>query len=685
VFIDPNASNQGGGEHMSFTKVLVANRGEIAVRTMRTARAQGYRTVAVYSTADVDAPHVAAADEAVCIGPPPATESYLNIDAILDACKRTGADAVHPGYGFLSENAAFARACKEHGIVFIGPPAEAIELMGLKREAKLAVMAADVPCVPGYEGQDQDDQTLIAEAEKIGLPVMVKASAGGGGRGMRLVDDAKELPDAIRSARSEATSSFGSGDLILEKAVVEPRHVEIQVFADQHGNAIHLGERDCSVQRRHQKIVEESPSPAVDETIRQQMGHAAVNAAKACNYVGAGTVEFLLDKDGNFYFLEMNTRLQVEHPVTELVTGLDLVAWQLAVAAGEPLPRTQAEVTLAGHAIEVRLYAEDPAQNFLPQTGPVIDWRLPQGIDDLRVDHAVRVGNDVTAHYDPMLAKIIAYGEHREAARRKLVLALAETTLLGTNTNKGFLVDVLAHDVFAAGDATTAFIGTHMSAQTSRAAAPAPADWALAAMIAVRAHARGVVPDASWIGWRANAAVGNFVRLRYGDLRRDVEVRAHGRGSQGARFEALVADPEHEDDAPARLELEVRDDDGCTLTYVLDDVQRRLPYAVAQERLYLACLHGNAVFVDLSKEAAGGAGGAGSGILTAPMDGSVVEVLVDEGAVVEQGQLVAVVEAMKMEHPLKADIDGKVAAVKANKGDQVKTRQVIVEITADEA
>ena len=387
----------------SLKKILIANRGEIAVRVIRTARSLGYRTVAVYSEADAGALHVDVADEAVCIGAAPVGDSYLRSDKILQAAQLTSADDVHPGYGFLSENAGFAEACAEAGLVFIGPDAEAINLMGSKRLSKVAMIEAGVPCIPGYQDAEQSDDVLLKEAERIGFPLMIKASAGGGGRGMRLAHDASELPEQIRTARSEAESAFGSGELILERAVLQPRHIEIQVFADRHGNAVYLGERDCSIQRRHQKVVEEAPSPFVDPDLRQRMGEAAVNAAKACNYCGAGTVEFLVDEDKNFYFLEMNTRLQVEHPVTELITGQDLVAWQLKVASGEKLPLSQDEITLTGHAVEVRLYAEDPRNNFMPQTGRVEYWHYPER-EGFRMDHGIQCGQLVSPHYDPMLA-----------------------------------------------------------------------------------------------------------------------------------------------------------------------------------------------------------------------------------------------------------------------------------------
>ncbi|MGD8417977.1 MAG: biotin carboxylase N-terminal domain-containing protein, partial [Pseudomonadales bacterium] len=395
--------------------LLVANRGEIALRIMRTAKAQGVHTVAVYSEADAAAPHVQFADDAVCIGPPPVAESYLRGEAIIQAALDKGAHAIHPGYGFLSENADFARAVAAAGLTFVGPPAAAIEVMGDKARAKRRMIEAGVPCVPGYEAEDQSEARLIEAAGGIGFPVMVKAAAGGGGRGMRLVRTPADLPDALRLARSEAENAFGSGSLILEKAIVRPRHVEIQVFADEHGHVIHLGERDCSVQRRHQKVVEEAPCPVMTPELRAAMGSAAVEAALAVDYRGAGTVEFLLDEAGEFYFLEMNTRLQVEHPVTELVTGLDLVALQLAVAEGRPLGIDQDDVALSGHAIEVRLYAEDPAQDFLPATGPIHRWHPTEM---LRVDAGIASGGEVSPFYDAMVAKLIAHGESRDAARR---------------------------------------------------------------------------------------------------------------------------------------------------------------------------------------------------------------------------------------------------------------------------
>jgi len=429
---------------MSFTKILIANRGEIACRIIRTVQALGYEAVALFSDADEDAPHVALADLAVRIGPADVGESYLHIDRVLAAAHKTGADAVHPGYGFLSENADFASRVEAAGLTWIGPQPEAIEIMGNKAAAKRAVADSGVPLVPGYAGSEQDDTTFVAAAAEIGYPVMVKAAAGGGGRGMRLVQTAAGLVAGLASARSESLKAFGSDELLLEKAIVNPRHIEFQIFGDQHGNVIHLGERDCSIQRRHQKVVEEAPSPAVSAELRQKMGAAAVAAAQAVNYVGAGTVEFLLDETGDFYFIEMNTRLQVEHPVTELITGLDLVEWQLLVADGQPLPLTQNEVTLTGHAIEVRLYAESPENDFLPSTGTVWLYKAPSG-SGIRVDDGLRSGQSITPFYDAMVAKIITSGATRAIAMRRLRRALLQTTVLGVETNRGFLLETVNH------------------------------------------------------------------------------------------------------------------------------------------------------------------------------------------------------------------------------------------------
>jgi len=662
----------------AFNKILIANRGEIAVRVMRTAKTLGYGTVAVYSEADRDALHVAVADEAVCIGPAPVGESYLVADKIIEAARLSGAEAVHPGYGFLSENAGFAKACDEAGLVFIGPGTEAIDLMGNKRASKIAMLKAGVPCVPGYEGEDQSDARMIEEAKLVGLPVMVKAAAGGGGRGMRLVSEESELENAIRSARSEAESAFGSGELILEKAVIQPRHVEIQVIADQQGNTLYLGERDCSIQRRHQKVIEESPSPVVTEEIRKSMGEAAVNAAKACNYVGAGTVEFLLDSRGEFYFLEMNTRLQVEHPVTEMVTGVDLVEWQINIASGDSLPLTQDEVTLTGHAIEARLYAEDPANEFLPQTGEVLCWKLPEGVD-VRVDHGVREGQVISPHYDPMVAKVIVHGENRAQAIRKLYAAMKQVVLLGVNSNQQFLANLCLNPVFKEGGATTAFIQDHFSNDCSMVQTPPDNEQLLLAGILF--FLRSGQQLGNTIGWSSSNDTASTLKLAWGDNNYQVQISRLREESPIDGFQVkLFSKKEKTWESLGDETVAVAEITGDELVYEFQSVQKRIYYAVSDNRVYLRSGNGNLVFNNVTNEPPNVAGGAGSGKVTAPMDGAIVEVMVKEGDVVEVGQLLVVMEAMKMEHQLKSDVNGTVANIGVSSGAQVKGRQLLVEV-----
>ena len=660
----------------AFNKILIANRGEIACRVMRTAKELGYRTVAVYSVADAGARHVQVADEAVCIGPAQVNQSYLLIDAIIAAAKKTGADAIHPGYGFLSENADFARACEAAGIVFIGPTVEAIHLMGSKRLSKIAMLAAGVPCIPGYEGAAQDEDTLIREAGRIGYPLMIKASAGGGGRGMRLVHEASELAEQIRTARSEAQNAFGSGELILERAVIKPRHVEIQVFGDQLGNIVYLGERDCSVQRRHQKVVEEAPCPVMTATLRQAMGEAAVKAAASVNYVGAGTVEFLLDQSGEFFFLEMNTRLQVEHPVTELITGQDLVAWQIRAAAGQPLPLKQDEIRLTGHAMEVRLYAEDAAHNFLPQTGQVLRWE-PELLDGVRIDHGLVEGQEISPFYDPMLAKIIAYGATRDDARRKLVRAVEECVLLGVNGNQRFLANLLANPEFASGNATTAFIAEHFNADPSLTAqAPAASELAIAAALLYQQSANARAHQRELAGWRSAGSAPWQFTLKHGEQKHRINLEVQVAGSQPSLL-ATVGD--------TQVSLTLLASDGRWLTLELDGIRRRIAYQQQGEQLWLYGHYGNLELLDVTHEPAGGQNAASSGAVKAPMDGAIVDVLVSEGERVSKGQLLVVLEAMKMEHPMKAGVDGTVRRIGISKGDQVKNRQLLVEIEADPA
>ena len=627
---------------MKFGKILVANRGEIAWRIMRTAKAMGYRTVAVFSDADRQAPHVAFADETAHIGPSPVGESYLSIERILEAARRSGADAVHPGYGFLSENEAFAAACEKANLVFIGPPPAAIAAMGNKAAAKRRMIEAGVPCVPGYLGADQSDANLETQARKIGLPVMVKAAAGGGGRGMRLVERDADLLDAIRTARTEAESAFGSGELILEKAVVDARHVEIQVFADSHGNVIHLGERDCSVQRRHQKVIEEAPSPAVGPDLRRRMGAAAVAAARAIAYRGAGTVEFLLGADGAFYFLEMNTRLQVEHPVTEMITGQDLVAWQLEVAAGNKLPLTQEQVTFSGHAIEVRLYAEDAYAGFLPQTGRIAVWRPATG-PGIRVDHGMKDGLVISPHYDSMIAKVIAHGATREGARARLVQALRETVALGSTTNRHFLIRLLDHPEFAAGEATTAFIGKHFSGAALTPPEVTDSHWKRAAALLWRHSAERYPPALR--GWRNSNPEPTPIRLAAGHLERTLLT--------------TPADADGLDDtAPFHIEG--------------DDV------FVDHEALTIR-------FTDKTYAPPAAAAAGSDGKLRAPMDGKIVAIKVAAGDTVTRGQTLVVLEAMKIQHQLKAALDAKIESVAVREGQQVANRTVLVTLAADAA
>ena len=637
----------------TFTKILIANRGEIACRIQRTAQALGYRTVAVYSDADAQALHVQMADEAVHIGPAPVQQSYLNIPAILDAARRTGADAIHPGYGFLSENPDFARACQQAGLTFIGPSPQAIELMGSKRRSKLAMLEAGVPCIAGYQGSAQDDGSLQREAERIGFPLMIKASAGGGGRGMRRVQQREDLLEQLRTARSEALNAFGSDELILEQALIEPRHVEIQLFGDSHGQLIYLGERDCSIQRRHQKIIEEAPCPVMTPALRQAMGEAALKAGRAVDYVGAGTVEFLLDRDGRFYFLEMNTRLQVEHPVTELITGLDLVDWQLQVAAGQPLPLTQADVSLSGHAMEVRLYAEDPAQGFLPQTGEVVRWEPAAGV---RVDHGMLEGQCISPFYDPMLGKIIAHGATREEARRKLLRAVEDTLLLGVASNQRLLADLLKHADFIDGDFSTGFIAEHFS-DIPRHTASAE-QLALAAALFYRHSAARHRQGLS--GWRNNATVPWRYRLAVNDDIQDITVSAL----------------EHDRLQVNGLDISLLATDGRWATLVINGIRRRIAYHLEGTQLWLP----GVTVINRTQQVAARQADVGSGTVKAPMDGAIVDVRVSTGDRVTQGQLLLVLEAMKMEHPLKAGMDGVVKGVQVMAGDQVRNRQVLLEI-----
>ncbi|WP_332815451.1 acetyl-CoA carboxylase biotin carboxylase subunit [Ramlibacter sp.] len=641
---------------MSFQKILIANRGEIALRIIRTAHRLGYRTVAVYSTADAQSPHVAAADEAVCIGEPAPAQSYLDVQALLEAARRTGADAVHPGYGFLAENDRFAQACIDAGLAFIGPPPAAIRAMGDKAAAKRRMAAAGVPCIPGYEGEDQAGERLLQEAGRIGWPVMIKATAGGGGRGMRLARSAGEFPDLLRSAQSEAQHAFGDATVLLERAIESARHVEIQVFADRHGQVVHLGERDCSVQRRHQKLIEEAPSPAVGAALRERMGAAAVAAARAIGYEGAGTLEFLLDAGGRFWFMEMNTRLQVEHPVTEAVTGLDLVEWQLRVAAGELLPLRQQDIRFQGHAIEVRLCAEDPARGFLPQSGTLLRWQPPPG---LRVEHALADGSAVPPWYDSMIARLVAHGGTREEARRKLLRGLQELVALGVPTNQAFLARCLRHPAFVAGEATTAFIGAHepqLLAASGDARARTVAAWLL-------------VADPPRRPQRPAPALA--LRLRF-DLD-GTPVQAQVAQTSPGRFGIRSGDGQHE--------LELVALEAGSARVAVDGVQEHVAFASTRDGLWLHLGGEPHRVLDRTREPLrrGGAT-ATDGRVRAALNGRVVAVRVEAGQAVEAGQPLLVLEAMKMEHVHAAPIAGTVQAVLAGVGEQVPAGHLLAEI-----
>lgn len=656
--------------------LLIANRGEIACRIMRTARVLGYRTVAVYSQADADSRHVQMADQAICIGPAPAAQSYLNIPAIIDAARRSGSQAIHPGYGFLSENADFAQACMDAELIFIGPSPEAIRLMGSKRQSKLAMLEAGVPCIPGYQGSAQDDASLTREAAAIGFPLMIKASAGGGGRGMRLVRNPAQLSDQLRSARAEAQSAFGSAELILERALIRPRHVEIQIFGDNHGNLVHLGERDCSVQRRHQKVIEEAPCPVMTPELRAAMGAAAVKAAASVNYSGAGTVEFMLDADGNYYFLEMNTRLQVEHPVTELVTGLDLVAWQLDIASGQPLPLGQEQIALQGHAIEVRLYAEDSSRDFVPQTGIVDLWQ-PADIEGVRIDHGLREGQAITAFYDPMLAKIIAHGASREQARTRMINALEQTVLLGVNANQRFLINLLAHPQFAAGHTSTAFITEQFNSDPSLTPQLVAAeDLAMAAALLYQASARRCRLPAELQGWSNTAPIpSRFLLLNNGEVHA-IQVSSCAGEHAGSLNISVVG----RNLAGRNLHLRIIEHENSVVVCELDGIRFRRPCLMSGNRIALYSQQGNLQFEDISHRPPAATASATSNRLLAPMDGAVTEVMAKVGEQVSRGQALLRMEAMKMEHTLKAQIDGTVSQVLASEGQQVKARQLLVEL-----
>jgi acetyl-CoA/propionyl-CoA carboxylase biotin carboxyl carrier protein len=656
---------------MTFHTVLVANRGEIAVRVIRSLRAIGIRSVAVYSEADAGARHVAEADTAVLIGPASARESYLKIPAIIDAAIRTGAQAVHPGYGFLSENSAFAAALAEAGIVFIGPPTGAIATMGDKITAKAAVSAFGVPVVPGISRPGLTDADLIAGAVEVGFPVLVKPSAGGGGKGMRLVERPEDLGAALVSARRESASAFGDDTLFIERFVLRPRHIEVQVLADNHGNVLHLGERECSLQRRHQKVIEEAPSPLLDAQTRARIGAAACDTARSVDYTGAGTVEFIVsaDKPDEFFFMEMNTRLQVEHPVTEMVTGWDLVEWQIRIAAGEKLTAAQDDITLDGHAIEARVYAEDPAHGFLPTGGDVLTVEEPKG-PGIRVDSGLRAGTAVGSDYDPMLAKVIAHGADRTAALRGLDRALADTSVLGVVTNIDFLRFLLADPDVQAGRLDTGLLDRRVGDYVAPDAGEA--EFVAAAAYRWLRHWASATGDLWSVpsGWRMGAAAATVLRLRSGHRTSHV----HFTGTPAAATAAV------EDGEIYRVAAELT---GQLLTVTVDGVRRAYRVAEAEHRIWLAGDNG-VTFLDEVREAPVRPDDEHSGDaeLVSPMPGAVVAVNVENGATVTAGTVVVAVEAMKMEHSLTAPVDGVVELLVAA-GDQVKVGQPLARITAN--
>lgn len=661
----------------NFNSILIANRGEIACRVIRTAKKLGYRTVAVYSDADAGAPHVKLADDAVRIGSGPVGESYLVPELILQAAASSGAESIHPGYGFLSENAAFAEAVESAGLVFIGPTREAIDVMGNKAESKRRMIEAGVPCVPGYEGHDQSDKTLIAEGLKIDLPLMVKAAAGGGGRGMRLVHDQADLANAIKLARAEAEGAFGSGELILEKAIIEPRHVEIQVFADTFGNTVHLGERDCSVQRRHQKVIEEAPCPIMTPELREKMGQSAIDAAKSVSYRGAGTVEFLLDDSGFFYFLEMNTRLQVEHPVTELITGLDLVALQISVAQGEPLDFSQADLDLEGHAIEVRLYTEDPSQDFLPASGPVDLWAPASGVG-VRIDDGISTGQAISPFYDPMVAKVIGYGPTREAARLRLIGALKETVLFGTPSNKDFLIQCLEKQSFIDGAATTAFIGEEFSAADLDVAPVSFSDSAVAATLELclenKAHfQRSLLVSCELKNWTIASAMVSRKQYQFVGITHDLSISPINSSADTYH----VADTAAEQSAVIQV-ISMQDNKAVVL---FDGVKLVAQFMQRQRgQMYCSIQGRGAFFKDLIILDGVVDDAEGGGRVIAPMHGLLLEVMVSAGDDVVKGQTLAVLEAMKMHYEILAEVDGTVEEVSAVAGSQVAVDDVLIEI-----
>jgi 3-methylcrotonyl-CoA carboxylase alpha subunit len=666
-----------------FTKILIANRGEIACRVIKTARKMGILTVAVYSDADANALHVNMADEAIYLGPSPSRESYLLADKVIEAAKRTGAQAIHPGYGFLSENAEFCRMCEQENIKFIGPPVAAIEAMGSKSAAKNIMEKAHVPLVPGYHGEDQSEAVIKKAADDMGYPVLLKATAGGGGKGMRQVWSQDEFSDGLAAAKREAKSSFGDDTMLVEKYLTQPRHVEIQVFCDNHNNAVYLFERDCSVQRRHQKVIEEAPAFGMTEALRQQMGESAIKSAQAIGYQGAGTVEFLLDVDGSFYFMEMNTRLQVEHPVTELITGQDLVEWQLRVAAGEPLPKTQQELSIKGHAFEARIYAEDANNDFLPATGKLNFLQPPVESDYVRVDTGVRQGDEVSVFYDPMIAKLIVWDENREKALQRLTKALSEYRINGVTTNIDFLYNLATCPSFINEEIDTGFIEKHQNEifhndeQSLADELPIAALYLVLSLANKTKEKAAQTPDpySPWNNtnaWRLNEAHIHQLTLAHNDIEYPVIVEQK---SQGSDSYYLITVSNKTLDCQGRISEN-------TLYVSIDGHRSHATISRNGNEISLYRQNGAFNFTYIQPDCGNSDNNDDHGGLVAPMNGTMVSVLVKAGDAVKKDQPLMIMEAMKMEHTIKAPNDGTIDALFYTEGDMVDGGSELLALTA---
>ena len=658
---------------MLVEKILIANRGEIACRIIRTLNKMGYTSVAVYSDADQNALHVQLADEAIYIGASEPSQSYLSIDNIIQAAKHIQADAIHPGYGFLSENADFAERCKKEQLIFIGPTPSAIRLMGSKSASKIAMIDANVPCIPGYQGQDQSDETFIEEAAQIGFPVMVKATAGGGGRGMRKVDRAEDLVEALASARSEAQTGFGNPQLILEKAILNGRHIEIQVLADTFGHCIHLGERDCSLQRRHQKVIEEAPSPVNRASLRDTMGLAAVAAAESCNYVGAGTVEFLVDDNLEFYFLEMNTRIQVEHPVTEIVTGVDLIEQQIRIATGEPLQIKQADVRIRGHAIEARLYAEDPKQNYMPQAGLITRWIPPEG-PGIRCDSGIDEGLEVSPYYDPMIAKIIGYGSTRQQALRQLTNALKNTVLCGIKTNRDFLLRLLDADYVREGQFDTSTLSTQ---NVLSDLLEEDSDFETLAIAAAITTANSILPEL-YFNPSLIPPQKQLLTFREKHYAIHFSFKTSTLNCLQAEISVLSHSDKEIQEPLAEYQVQIWAIKNGVATISLDTVRTKYHYKIANDNIWISNRDFTEVVEFFENKVEGSS--VSDGKLYAPMDGKILNIFTTVGTDVLKDQTLAVLDAMKIEHPIKAPFDGVVEAVNAQANQQVKNKQLIISL-----